>query len=382
MSRTAALVGFEDARRPVTGSAPPRASRRLVFLDALRGFALIFMVVNHTGRWWQDRAMGWPRYYSIYVTMAVAAPIFLFLVGFCVPLSGRGRHERPLPSLGKYAARGSRLILAGLLLNLLVFPQDPIYSNGVLQTIGVGVVVAGAGGLLLRWPGMSAALLALAALGYVAFWWLFADLTAWVVAHPAAARVLFFEFPPWPWVSLVLVGVVLGDLWARQPDEPARARYMWGMLIAGVLCFAWLFGYDQVAQTANPWTFKRDFILNNHWTPRGATIAGIGGMLAVLMATFYYLAEVRRIRMAWLVTLGRTALVLYFLHQLIVLTLVNERLGIRFNDWWAYAAANLALLGALLGIGRLWLEARRRWALTPKPPFVMARKLGVSSSLP
>jgi uncharacterized membrane protein YeiB len=202
------------------------------------------------------------------------------------------------------------------------------------------------------------------------------------VAHPAAARVLFFEFPPWPWVSLVLVGVVLGDLWARQPDEPARARYMWGMLIAGVLCFAWLFGYDQVAQTANPWTFKRDFILNNHWTPRGATIAGIGGMLAVLMAAFYYLAEVRRIRMAWLVTLGRTALVLYFLHQLIVLTLVNERLGIRFNDWWAYAAANLALLGALLGIGRLWLEARRRWALTPKPPFVMARKLGVSSSLP
>src|SRR5262245_60092990 len=70
-------------------AAPTRraATDRLVFLDALRGFALIFMVLNHTGRWWQDRSMGWPWYYSIYVTMAVAAPTFLFLVGFCLPLS-------------------------------------------------------------------------------------------------------------------------------------------------------------------------------------------------------------------------------------------------------------------------------------------------------
>ena len=38
--------------------APTRrsAAERLVFLDALRGFALIFMVLNHTGRWWMDAA--------------------------------------------------------------------------------------------------------------------------------------------------------------------------------------------------------------------------------------------------------------------------------------------------------------------------------------
>jgi len=47
------------------------------------------------------------------------------------------------------------------------------------------------------------------------------------------------------------------------------------------------------------------------------------GMLFVLMPAFYYLAEVLRWRMTWLVTLGRTALVLYFIHQLIVLTLVS-----------------------------------------------------------
>jgi uncharacterized membrane protein len=317
----------------------------------------------------------------IYVTMAIAAPIFLFLVGFCLPLSGRREERRPHLMLWKYVKRGARLVLAGLLLNLLVFPKDPIYSNGVLQTIGIGIVVAAVGGLVLRRRGMRPVLLGAAAAAYALFAWSFAGLTEWVPAHPVAARVLFFEFPPWPWVTLVLVGLVLGDVWVRGPDARARARYMWVMLAAGAVGFAWLFGYDWVAETANRWTFKRDYILNNHWTPRGASVAWILGMLCISMAVFYYLAEVRRIRMTWLVTLGRTALVLYFLHQLIVLTLVNQRLGVRFNNWWAYAVANLALMAALLGIGKVWLEVKARWELTARPPFVIGRKLGMSSSL-
>lgn len=27
-------------------------TERLQFLDAVRGFALLLMIVNHTGRWW------------------------------------------------------------------------------------------------------------------------------------------------------------------------------------------------------------------------------------------------------------------------------------------------------------------------------------------
>src|SRR6266571_2070593 len=108
---------------PPSDSAPaPR--ERLVFLDALRGFALILMVLNHTSRWWQDGSLRWPRYYFIYLTMAVAAPIFLFLVGFCLPLSlSRSRSggiEELLPTIWKYTKRGARIIAAGLLLNKLV----------------------------------------------------------------------------------------------------------------------------------------------------------------------------------------------------------------------------------------------------------------------
>jgi uncharacterized membrane protein len=51
-----------------------------LFLDAVRGWAVILMVLNHAGRWWQDAVMRWPRYYLIYVTLTLAAPMFVFLV--------------------------------------------------------------------------------------------------------------------------------------------------------------------------------------------------------------------------------------------------------------------------------------------------------------
>ena len=122
------------------------SAERLQFLDAVRGFALLLMIANHTGRWWQDGAMGWPRYNLIYATMAVGAPVFLFLVGFCLPLSFAPRRQAGAPvSLGvatKFLQRGAKLILAGWALNLVVFRDEPFWEGGVLQTIGLGIILA------------------------------------------------------------------------------------------------------------------------------------------------------------------------------------------------------------------------------------------------
>ena len=355
------------------------ATDRLVFLDALRGFALIFMVWNHTGRWWQDRSMGWPWYYSVYVTMAVAAPTFLFLVGYCLPLSlvkARGAvADQLLPTIWKYVKRGGRIILAGLLLNVLVFPEDPswsngiwqnllstqepLWSNGVLQTIGLGIIIAAPVGLFVRSAVGRSLVVAMSVLLYLSFWWTFDLLKEWVVVYPAAARILFFEFPPWPWVALVLFGLVPGQMFVEQADRRDRSCYMVRMALLGALCIAWLLFYDWWAQTPKPFTFMRDFSLNNHWTPRPPTAVWVIGMTFCLMALFYYLAEVRGLRMTWLVTLGQTALFLYFVHQLIVLTLVNQHLHLKFNNWWLYGIANLLLMILLLGLGRGWIEVKR-----------------------
>ena len=126
-------------------SVEPGSTERLQFLDAVRGFALVLMIVNHTGRWWQDGVMGWPRYNLIYTSMAIGAPLFLFLVGFCLPLSyarraaaGEARSDHGVAA--KFLQRGARLILASWLLNFLVFRDEPFWEGGVLQTIGLGIM--------------------------------------------------------------------------------------------------------------------------------------------------------------------------------------------------------------------------------------------------
>src|SRR5438046_716246 len=123
-------------RRRVTSVATP-ASRRQVFLDGLRGLALIFMVLNHTGRWWIERPLGWPRYHLVYLTVTLAAPIFLFLVGFCLPLSYLNstlpRGQRYVSVAWKYVRRGARLVVAGSFLDPLGLPDEPPSAGASVQ---------------------------------------------------------------------------------------------------------------------------------------------------------------------------------------------------------------------------------------------------------
>src|SRR2546427_7247339 len=137
---------------------------RLAFLDVFRGFALIVMVLNHTGRWWIAREMGWWRYWIVYGTVTVAAPIFLFLVGFVLPLSLH-RHAGDIvtPSrIWNYWRRGATIVAARLLLNVIVFgsiplrslsPEDSPLAGGGLQNHPVSVILLSPHPAPARWGG-------------------------------------------------------------------------------------------------------------------------------------------------------------------------------------------------------------------------------------
>lgn len=340
------------------------AAERLRFLDVVRGFALVLMIANHTGRWWQDGAMGWPRYNMIYTTMAVGAPLFLFLVGFCLPLSFAPRRQAGAPVtgavVGRFLQRGAKLVLAGWLLNLVVFRDEPFWEGGVLQTIGLGIILALPPMLVLHRRAARYLLVAFALAYYALFSLLHARVAAWLPDHWALGRIFFFEFAPWPWLAIVWIGLALGWVWALQDSRERRARYLTWMAAAGVASLAVFAAWDWAHGTPLhlALAFKRDFIVNNHWIARGVTSFLCLGAVFCLIGVAYYLVEIRRLPAQWLVILGRTSLMLYFLHHLIVLTLVNERLGLRLNNWWWFALANLALLVALVGIGWLWLELR------------------------
>ena len=341
---------------------PGSAAGRLAFLDGFRGVALIFMVVNHTARWWMDGRMTWPRYHLIWITLTVAAPTFLFLVGFCLPLAVRG-DETPGTLLRKFGPRGARIFAAGLLLNILVLWKDePWYAGGVLQTIGLAIIVMAPALWALRYRWAPAVMLALAIAGYVVFSVAFPHVVAFAARHPYVAVVLLYDFPPWPWLSLVLIGLVLGSSWlaAHRRSPEAGARWLLGLALAGVVLLIAFVVYDWWAATPVRIGLSRDFLLDRHRTPRGASLFWIFGVLFTGLGATYWVMEARRLRLAWLVVLGQTALFLYFIHQVIVYTIVDQWLGWHFNAWPSFWLANAVLIVALVGLGWAWRQLRPR----------------------
>lgn len=341
----------------------PTAERRLTFIDAVRGGALVLMVVNHTARDWMDGSMGWGRYYLIYGSLLLPAAIFLFLVGFSLPIGYRGDATPPqfAPLLSRFVRRGAGIALAGYLLNALILREQPVWSGGVLQTIGLAIVVAGAALPLAHRYSVRWTLVALAAGVYAAFVAAAPALARWSTAHPVAARALFNDFPAWPWVVVAVLGLVVGWSWLdARAEGPAReARFFTRLAIGGVACLIVALVWEALAPAPGA-AFARDISLNRHWTPRGATTLVVAGGVALALALSYWLVERQGIAASSLVVLGQTALILYVVHQAIELTLVKELLGVRVESWWLYALMNAAFLVLLVALGRTWRGLRTR----------------------
>lgn len=54
----------------------------------------------------------------------------------------------------------------------------------------------------------------------------YARVAAWLPDHPVLGRIFFFEFAPWPWISLVWIGLALGWVWALEDTPERRVRYL------------------------------------------------------------------------------------------------------------------------------------------------------------
>jgi uncharacterized membrane protein len=350
-----------------------RIGGRLHFLDGLRGVALILMVVNHTSRDWMDVQMGWARYHLVYGSLILPASIFLFLVGFCLPISyhHRAHSEGFIGDFRRYFRRGIGIVAAGYLLNLIMLPPSPVppeerlWHGGVLQTIGLSIILLGPLVPVLRRRWTRWALPAIAVLIYLSYWWSHASLVRWCEAHPIPCTVAFGDFPPWPWIAPALIGLALGWVWleTRARGPAPEARYFGTAAIVGLVFLAAYGFHEWRIPTVPRFGFNRDlgFGLNHYWTPRGVTTFLIIAGVAWLLALCYWLMEVRRWELPWLVTLGQTALVLYFAHQVIEETLIHRALGIRFNNWITYWPATIALIVLCVYMGRAWRAVKPRF---------------------
>jgi uncharacterized membrane protein len=338
---------------------------RLAYLDAARGVALVLMIVNHTARYWAaDDLDRWPL---IYVTTSAAGPTFLFLVGFVLPLSFRV----PPHPVRRAVERAAVLFAAGYVVNALLYPVQPLLGSNVLHTIGMAVLVAP---LTRPWLDGPLGRYAVAAAGvalYASFVLLSASITPWIDAHPVVAWLVFYDFPPWPWLGIVFLGLALGAA-ADLADVRARERFYaqlgWAsaVLATGALAAEWWW-------PASPrLAFSHDLLVTNHWLPRGASVAWILAWSFATVAACFQLTERRGLALRPLVIVGRTALFLYVAHHLIVVTLVQRMLGVSLRSWSRYWLATAALVVLLVALGAGWSAVRRRPRTALRSPADMS----------
>ena len=323
------------------------------YLDAARGVALVLMVVNHTARYWAaDTLAPWSL---IYVTTAGAGPLFLFLVGFVLPVSYRAAAH----PVRRAFQRAAVLFAAGYVLNILLAPEQPFLGSNVLHTIGAAVLV----GVLTRpWLSHPWGRYALAAAGvaiYGSFILWFDAITAWVAVHPVIARLVFYDFPLWPWLGLVFLGSALGAAACDVGDERGRVRFYNRLGLAGMVLAAGALAYEWWWPVAPRLAFARDLLVTNHWIPRGPTVAWVLAWSVGTLAACFHLAR-GGAALRPLVVLGRAALFLYLTHHVIVVTLVQRGLGLSLRSWVLYWLATGLLLATLVPIGAAWTSFTRR----------------------
>lgn len=188
---------------------------RLIEIDALRGIAIVGMVLFHAAFHWMILGMwdfepyGWP----LIIFVRIVQFLFLGLAGVSISLSSRGWKDQ--------LKRGAMIFGCGMLVSFatwILFPSEFV-KFGVLHFIGVAVPLValfkGRKGLALGAAAVSFMVgeyfLSLT-VGTKALFWL--GLTYWGFAS-------LDYFPLFPWLAVPLVGLVVGEVLYKK-REPTR----------------------------------------------------------------------------------------------------------------------------------------------------------------
>ncbi len=184
--------------------------KRLHEIDALRGIALVMMIIFHfffdldyLGIFESDMwSGGW------LVLARIGQILFLGLVGFSVALSSRG--------VSGQLVRGARIFGAGMLVSFVtwLFAGDAFVKFGVLHFIGVAVVIA-------AWfKSRPRTALCVAVFSFILGEYFKTLVVGVGFLFPIGLVPLGFSsldyFPIFPWLSVVLVGLLGGEFYKSR----------------------------------------------------------------------------------------------------------------------------------------------------------------------
>lgn len=358
-------------------------SHRLVFIDVLRGLAVLGMVEAHVvnaclGPDWRRH----PLFTLLDMTNGFVAVAFLFCAGagFWLGFERKGdEYRRYGPAFRRFLGRAGLIILlsyslhlpAGSLRSLLVLPDEQlqrIFKPDILHVIGLGLLLALGLTMLVR---SRRVLVGSCAAAAAVIFFLTPLVHAWdpsAVLPPALAP--FFGSPPqvrfglFPWLGYFFAGAALtaGFLGARDIDG-RRRWYLWAGIGTALVA---------VVLKASGFTF---FGETRWWISSPGHCLYRTGLVAAGFALLYGINEwlARRPLGGVLQHCGQEALFVYYWHLVIVYgTIYNPGLRHLSQARWNPAAVALvtaALIPLMYGTAMMWRDykledtRRARWTL-------------------
>jgi predicted acyltransferase len=287
-------------------AATDSTSDRLASLDAFRGFTIAGMVlVNNPGSWSHLYPQLAHAEWNGWTFTDWIFPFFLYIVGMSMVIS-LGKHAnagaRSSTLLLKTAKRALIIIAIGLLLNLIPsFNFETVRIPGVLQRIGLCVLLAAPMVIWLGWRGQAIGAVLLCSLyaiiqlnvpvmdpnGVIAVGSLEAgrdvgayldrlvlDGHLWARAKTWDPEGLLSTLPA---IATLLTGALTAH-WLRTPAHDGATRTVW-MLLAGLACL-WVGAMlDSVLMPIN----------KSLWTP--SYVVFMAGWSLIVFGAFYWLMD-------------------------------------------------------------------------------------------
>jgi len=362
---TAAAPAIATSSSSAAGAAPAsaraRASGRLDAVDWLRGFAVVLMIQTHLyDAWVSDpvkrvsAAYGWTRFWG-----GVPARLFLLLVGVSIAI----RFESQIAKKADRGAmvrgvvkRGFEIFLLAYLFRLQEFTLsgfggDPmnLFRIDILNCIGasmmaIAFIVAPIRGR----PQIALALIAAAvvlALGPIIGPMHFPDFIPRPISSYFGGERPMAWFPLFPWAAWPLVGVAIGHVWVRQARISKRREAL-VFILSGIVGVALIYGVTLVRRI-NPYIIHYPSDVAQQMGP-GAFLYRLG-MIGPMATAGWLICRVLGDRFSIMRQLGRTSLLVYWIHVDLCYGSVSGRLHGRLNMAWA-TVGFVAMTGLMLAV--------------------------------
>lgn len=293
---------------------------RLLYVDWLRGFAVLFMFAAHVfSSWTQPASLGHPVFRWVQVVSGYAAPLFLFLTGVGMALAFEGALARGATrdeARRSARKRGLMIFIAAIVFRVQEHvlgggPVANLFRVDILNCIGLATLLCAAlafppsrGAFAWRAAAAAVAVALLSPLvGHIP-WPTWAP---WQVYSYVADQRSWF-FPLFPWLAYAFAGLFAGTLWARTGGGERARAVMLGTLLAGLLLVAgsWLY-----MGLPGP----KFLAFGAQWRSNPAYTFTHIGWICVLAAVLWLVQPAfDPTRFGPLRQLGRTSLLMYWVH--------------------------------------------------------------------